>query len=107
MLRVNLGQDASGRDLGIRDITAVADGFLILAGPSLPEGDDSVGSGKIFHWREGDKQPRLLRELTVKDKGVKPEVLLLLGETATAYRALVMCDGVKGGAPTEYQIQRQ
>src|SRR4051812_47274772 len=41
VLRANLGQDASGRDLGIRDIAAVADGFLILAGPSLPEGDDT------------------------------------------------------------------
>jgi hypothetical protein len=37
----------------------------------------------------------------VKDKGVKPEVLLFLGESATAYRALVMCDGVKGGSPTD------
>jgi hypothetical protein len=79
----------------------VGDGFLILAGPSFPEGDDAVGSGKIFHWREGHTQPRLLRELTVKDKGVKPEVLLFLGESATAYRALVMCDGVKGGSPTD------
>ncbi len=82
----------------------MADGFLILAGPSLPEGDDAVGSGKIFHWREDDAQPRLLRELSVKDKGVKPEVLLLMGETATAYSVLVMCDGVSGGSPAEYQI---
>ena len=106
-LRIDLGQDESGRDLGIRDIAAVADGFLILAGPSLPEGDDAVGSGKIFHWREGDPRPRLLRELTVQDKGVKPEVLLPMGETATAYRALVMCDGVAGGLPAEYQIHSE
>jgi Protein of unknown function (DUF3616) len=106
-LRIDLGQDESGRDLGIRDIAAVADGFLILAGPSLPEGDDAVGSGKIFHWREGDPRPRLLRELTVQDKGVKPEVLLPMGETATAYRALVMCDGVAGGSAAEYQIRSE
>jgi hypothetical protein len=104
--RVELGQDASGRDLGVRDLAVVADGFLILAGPSLPEGDEAVGSGRVFHWREGDQRPRLLRELTVKDKGVKPEVLLLLGETSTAYRTLVMCDGVAGGAPGEYQISK-
>jgi len=106
-LRIDLGQDESGRDLGIRDIATVDDGFLILAGPSLPEGDDAVGSGKIFHWREGDPRPRLLRELTVKDKGAKPEVLLPIGETAAGYRALVMCDGVKGGSPVEYQLRRE
>jgi len=107
ILRVDLGRDGSGRDLGIRDIAAVADGFLILAGPALPEGDDAVGSGKIFLWREGDTSPRRLQELTVKDKGVKPEVLLVLGETPTAYRALVMCDGVAGGSPAEYQIRKE
>ena len=67
----------------------------------------SVGSGKIFLWREGDTSPRRLQELTVKDKGVKPEVLLVLGETPTAYRALVMCDGVAGGSPAEYQIRKE
>ena len=106
-MQIDLGRDASGRDLGIRDIAAVTDGFLILAGPSLPEGDEAVGSGKIFHWREGDSRPRLLKDLTVKDKGVKPEVLLLIGETATAYRALVMCDGVASGSPTEYEIRKE
>ena len=106
-LRIDLGQDESGRDLGIRDIATVDDGFLILAGPSLPEGDDAVGSGKIFHWREGDPRPRLLRELTMQDKGVKPEVLLSIGETATTYRALVMCDGVASGLPVEYQIRKE
>jgi hypothetical protein len=106
-LQIDLGQDASGRDLGIRDIAAVADGFLILAGPALPEGDEAVGSGKIFHWRQGESRPRLLKDLTVKDKGVKPEVLLLIDETATAYRALVMCDGVAGGSPVEYEICKE
>jgi hypothetical protein len=37
ILRVALGQDGSGRDLGIRDIAAVADGFLILAGRLSPK----------------------------------------------------------------------
>jgi len=105
--QVDLGQDGLGRDLGIRDIASAADGFLILAGPALPEGDDAVGSGKIFHWREDNTSPRLLRDLTVKDKGVKPEVILLLGETPTSYRVLVMCDGAMGGSPAEYQIRKE
>lgn len=105
--RVNLGQDDAGRDLGIRDISPVADGFLILAGPALPEGDNAVGSGKIFYWGENDTAPRLLRELTVKEKGIKPEVLLTLSETASSFRVLVMCDGGDGGSPAEYRIRRE
>ena len=88
-------------------VGAVADGFLILAGPALPEGDAAVGSGRIFYWREADTAPRLLRELTVKDKGLKPEVLLPLSETSSAFRVLVMCDGAEGGSPVEYHIQRK
>ena len=35
----------------------------------------------------------------MKDKGVKPEMILLLGETPTSYRVVVMCDGAMGGSP--------
>ena len=106
-IRVELGQDASGRDLGIRDLAVVADGLLILAGPSLPEGDDAVGSGQIFHWREADGELRPLKKLKVEKSGVKPEVLLLLSETPADYRTLVICDGPTGGSPMEYQIQKR
>ena len=106
VFRVELGRDVVGRDLGVRDIAAVAGGFLILAGPSLPEGDEAVGSGRVFFWREGDEPARLLREFSVKDKGIKPEVLLILGEDPMAYRAMVMCDGIAGGSPTEYRLPK-
>jgi hypothetical protein len=105
--RLELGQDGKGRDLGVRDIAAVSDGFLVLAGPSLPEGDDAVGSGKILHWREGDERPRPVLDVFVAQAGVKPEILLVLGEDQTGYRVLVMCDGVFGGSPTEYRIRKQ
>ena len=47
----------------------LSDGFLILAGPSLPEGDDAVGSGRVMHWREGEERPRLLRDIPSRTKG--------------------------------------
>ena len=51
-VRVNLGgRGAWGeRDLGIRDLAAVSDGLLILAGPALLEGKFE-SSGRIFHWK--------------------------------------------------------
>jgi len=107
VFRLELGKDTKGRDLGIRDIAAASDGFLILAGPSLPEGDDAVGSGRVLHWREGEERPSLLRDIPVTDKGVKPEVLLLLNENEAAYRVLIMSDGIAGGSPTEYELRKR
>lgn len=104
--RLRLGQDAAGRDVGIRDLASVSDGVLVLAGPSLPEGDEAVGSGTVWHWSGGPDAPRRLIEVGRREAGVKPEVLLLLGEDAAQYRVLVMHDGVAGGAPLEYQIPR-
>jgi hypothetical protein len=104
--RLNLGQDRQGRDLGIRDITAVSDGFLVLAGPSLPEGEDAIGSGRIFHWQE-NQPPVSLLDVPVERKGMKPEVLLLLKDDPEAYRVLVMHDHVAGGAQVEFRIPKQ
>ena len=106
IFRLHLGQDANSRDLGVRDLAAVSDGFLVLAGPSLPEGDDATGSAAIFHWQE-DAAPRMLRDLGPSRKGVKPEGLLVLGENSKGYRVLVIHDGVSSGAPLEYQVPRR
>jgi uncharacterized protein DUF3616 len=106
VFRLHLGQDANSRDLGVRDLAAVSDGFLVLAGPSLPEGDDATGSAAIFHWQD-DAAPRMLRDLGPSRKGVKPEGLLVLGENSKGYRVLVIHDGVASGAPLEYQVPRR
>ena len=107
VFRVRLGQDDQKRDLGIRDLATVSDGFLILAGPSLPEGDDAVGGGAVFHWPGGTEPVRRLQDAGLRAVGVKPEGLLVLGEDASAYRVLVLHDGPPGGAPTEYRIPRR
>ena len=100
VFRLHLGQDANDRDLGIRDLATVSDGFLVLAGPALPEGDDAEGSGVAYHWQE-DVEPRKLSDVGLRRRGVKPEGLLVLSEDSGAYRVLVIHDGAPGGAPLD------
>jgi hypothetical protein len=101
---IQLGRDARGRDLGVRDLAAVSDGLLILAGPSLPEGDQETSSGRVLFWSGHGKTSQALCEIAVEATDMKPEVLLELGETEAEYRLLVLFDGVPGGAPVEYRV---
>jgi hypothetical protein len=45
------------------------------------------------------------------DRGVldhaKTEAVLVLAEDMEAYRLLIMCDDIPGGAPTEYRVPKQ
>lgn len=106
--RLALGADRRGRERGVRDLAAVAGGFLVLAGPALPEGDDAEGEATVFFWPGpgggGGAVP--LRRVGLERKGVKPEALLVLGEDAASYRVLVIHDGAEGGAPTEHRIAK-
>jgi hypothetical protein len=106
ILRIQLGHDAQGRDLGVRDLTALSDGLLILAGPSLPEGDKETSSGRVLFWPGRDETTRALCEIAVEAPDMKPEVLLELGETESEYRLLILFDGVAGGAPVEYRVRK-
>ena len=101
-----LGKDDSNRPLGIRDMAPVSDGFLVLAGPSLPEEDGRAGAGILFHWTGGDAAPRRLRAIGESGKGVKPEGLLLLREDPSAWTVLVVHDGAEGGTPVEYRVAK-
>jgi hypothetical protein len=85
----------SGR--GIRDITAVQDGFLIIAGP-VGDGDASY---KLYFWNgedgvpgdgEGSDHMAAIGEVFTKS-GVKPEGLVVTAETANEWRLLVVSDG--------------
>jgi len=107
-VQVNLGNEQGPwgkRDLGIRDMAAVSDGLLILAGPSLPEGDHE-SSGHIFHWAGQGEATTELCQITIEEHGAKPEVLLKLGENESEYRLLIIHDGVAGGAPVEYRVRK-
>ena len=102
--RLALGADRRGRARGVRDLAAVAGGFLVLAGPALPEGDEAEGGAVVFFWPGPGRQAIPLRPVGLEREGVKPEALLILGEDAASYRVLVIHDGAEGGAPTEYKI---
>jgi Protein of unknown function (DUF3616) len=101
---VNLG----GR--GVRDLTSVKDGFLILAGPV----GDGPGSYQVYFWDGGVQQPgsptagrsgqlALLGEIPVDD-GVKAEGIALLKESNSDYEVLIVFDGVENGAPARFRI---
>jgi hypothetical protein len=82
---------------GIRDLVAVDDGFLMIAG-AIGDGDASY---QLCLWNgldgvpgEGgwDSQVIKLGELAT-DRGVKPEGLTVAAETADEWRLLVVTDG--------------
>lgn len=85
----------SGR--GIRDITAVEDGFLIVAGP-VGDGDASY---KLYFWNGEDSVPgdgEQSSNLTAlgdiyTEPGVKPEGIVVTAETNDQWRVLVVSDG--------------
>jgi hypothetical protein len=87
--------DLGGR--GIRDLVAVEDGFLILAGP-VGEGEMAY---KLFHWNGADGIPAEGETAaTVAEigeipttAGLKPEGLAVTGETAGEWRLLIVSDG--------------
>jgi hypothetical protein len=82
---------------GIRDLVAVEDGFLILAGP-VGDGD---GSYRLYFWNGEDCVPgseELPGEIVAigdmtTPPGIKPEGFDVTSETANEWRLLVVCDG--------------
>jgi Protein of unknown function (DUF3616) len=104
---VNLG----GR--GIRDLTHVSDGYLILAGPV----GDSSGSYQVYFWDGEDCVPgnrtmgqvgqiELLGEIPDYENA-KAEGIALLKESPLDYEVIVVFDGVENGAPVRYKIIKE
>jgi hypothetical protein len=86
---------------GIRDLTAVEDGFLILTGP-MGEED---GEYMLYHWRgdafaspgaAADDRLTLLGDVDAKGDA-KPEGIAPVAETADQWRLLLLCDGDSSG----------
>jgi hypothetical protein len=106
-----------GERRGIRDLHAVKDGILVLAGPD----DDKSSEGRpwiVGLWdgtSAGDKPVGLKAagqlDLTgVKprpcDKELKPEALAVLEDTDAHYRVVVLSDGMCDGGPLSFRIPR-
>ena len=104
---VALGPDSHGQKRGVRDLVAVPDGFLILAGPMLDPEDGAVAAGDytVFAW-DGTGAPRKRRDLPGYPRKEKPEALLPLDENTDGQRVLVFFDGPKEGAPRAVVLPR-
>lgn len=109
-LRVHKGR-------GIRDLAAVNDGILILAGPDDAKDDAGVGWA-VALWdardtAEGVVVPTPLGELDLGgvklrscDKEIKPEAMAVTVDAATAYRIVIMSDGMCDGGPMTFDVKR-
>ena len=93
-----------GRDTGIRDLAAVSDGILILAGPTREE----AVAYSIWFWNGTGTTAKQLAtlDLSAVAKGAKAEILLPLEEDSSNIRALVMFDGVENGGTRSFLIPR-
>lgn len=92
---------ALGNNVGIRDLAAVSDGLLILAGP----GRGLTERATLFHWDDTTGQLRLLG-VFAEPANRNGEALLVLEENAEFFRFLVMFDGLQNGGPLEYFVSR-
>lgn len=95
-----------GSGNGVRDITAVAGGHLILAGPSASDDGTPRPPSSLWFRSTGGGDPTFLGELLDVDPMGKPEALAVLDTLPKAWRVLVLSDGAAGGAPREYEVPR-
>jgi len=95
---------------GIRDITAVRDGFLLIAGP-IGDGDDIF---QICHWngkdavespKDADKKDIQILGTLQHDDGA-PEGLAVFGETDDEYSVVMVYDGAKNGGPKRFTVKK-
>lgn len=109
--------DLGGR--GIRDITRVSDGFLLIAGPV---GDGSA-SYRLYHWDGNDMLPgedrkptdigrvRLLGEIDPSLSAdlpaqAKPEGIAVLGEEGAEYELIVVYDSAPNGGAQRFRVPK-
>jgi len=107
---------ALGPGIGVRDLAAVSNGVLILGGRSLdsdPAAEGPPGCATqtmkprpaVWFWSGRDADaPKALGALPGVDAAMKAESLLLLEETTSHYRVLVLFDGAESGGPMEFII---
>ena len=93
-----------GENVGIRDLAAVSDGILILAGPTRDEAVDY----SVWFWDSVSltAKPLATLDLSTVAKGAKAEILLPLEEGRSEIRALIMFDGVENGGARSFRIPR-
>lgn len=93
-----------GLNTAIRDLAAVRDGILVLAGPTRSEAVPYA----VWLWDGVGNSARKLATLDLDgiDKGGKAEILLPLEENSSNIRVLVMFDGIENGSAISFEIPR-
>jgi len=97
---------------GIRGMTAVAGGFLLIGGPV---GDVDV-SYELYFWDgeegvPGSDKPGVgplasLGTIPLPDPVAKAESVVLMKESGTTYDVLILFDGIENGAATRFRIPK-
>ncbi len=102
-----------GKGRGVREIAAVADGFVILAGNASAEASKKFPQTEapatdrrftLHHWSLESGRVSLIGRLP--DGGGKAEGLMVLAEEPGLIRMLVIFDGVPGGSPKTFVLAR-
>ncbi|HKC03234.1 MAG TPA: DUF3616 domain-containing protein [Sphingomicrobium sp.] len=115
--QLQLGSTPDGIGQGVRDLAAVRDGLLILAGPEMrsdpdPTPDQSVQCQRacpqpeLFLWKMG-QQPRRIADLGNRFKGDSPEAIVVLEETNDVYRILLLSDGMARSEPVLLEVRKR
>ncbi|MCP4409210.1 MAG: DUF3616 domain-containing protein [Gammaproteobacteria bacterium] len=98
---------------GIRDITRVSDGFLIIAGPP----GEGPASYQLYHWDGRDMVPgkdrakkdtgkaTLLGEICPPKNG-KAEGITIVEEQTTTYEIIIVYDGIKNGSAQRFRVRK-
>lgn len=96
-----------GANFGIRDLVAVAGGFLILAGLDVTEQPGLSYPSVVHFWDGVGEATRPLAVLASAHPMAKAEGLLVLADAPSEdYRLLIVFDSAAGGAPAEYRVPR-
>jgi len=108
-----------GPALGIREIAATEEGFLIIAGNAGSKpGDNEDPNARtdvqgwnpdqpfyLFSW-DGDRYLQRIGKIPRASSKYKAEAMLVLEETDSCIDVLILFDGPPGGDPTVYQLRK-
>jgi hypothetical protein len=96
---------------GVRDLTKVQDGFLIIGGPV----GDQESSYNLYFWDGSDTIPgtdqnrppkmEYLGEIPTEN-GAKAEGIALIQETPTEYQVIIVYDSLKHGKPGLFRVDK-
>jgi hypothetical protein len=102
---------ALGPGLGIRELTALSQGFLIIAGNSGAEPNEQFPRAldyredlgfSLYFWPGPEASPKKISDLPPLPG--KAEGLLVLGESEQEIDMLILFDGPKDGQPTRFRV---